>query len=247
MAVDLGAGALLSLIPIAVLAGVAILLVFRRWTDRDALERVTAQMIARVMEFRLFIDEPALVFRSQRALFRLNGRMLVLLARPLAIMAVASLLLFPQLEALYGRAALQPGSAAIVNAQVRAPGETPLTLSAPADVRVETPGVHVLRAGEISWRVRPLRAVSSRVAVAGPDGMVFKRIASGPGVHYLSETRAGSWPAFLLHPCERPFRDSNIRSIAILYPPATILGANWMIWFFGFSTLGALLAHFARS
>ena len=232
--VDLGAEALWSLIIISVLAGLTAVYVFRRWSDQHALRSTANRMLAHLMEFRLFVDEPALVMRAQRDLFVENWRLLRLLARPSLILIVPSMILLAQMDACYSRAPLRIGDPAVVTVQFERPGDsakTGITLQTPAAIRVETPAVRILSVNQISWRVRPLAVVSGQLQVIGPGRAVTKSIVAGRGVHYLSEQRVSSLLAFFLHPNEPPLTNSSISSIEVLYPSAAILHLHWLVWF----------------
>ena len=232
--VDLGAEALWSLIVISVLAGLAAVYVFRRWSDQPALRSTANRMLAHLMEFRLFVDEPALVMRAQRDLFVENWRLLRLLARPSLILIVPSMILLAQMDACYSRAPLRVGDPAVVTVQFKRPGEsakTGITLQTPTAIRVETPAVRILSVNQISWRVRPLAVVSGQLQVSGPGRAVTKSIVAGRGVHYLSEQRVSSLLTFFLHPNEPPLTRSSISSIEVLYPSAAILHLHWLVWF----------------
>jgi len=73
-ATDLGFMALATLIPISILAGIGILLVFRSTSDAVAVRRAKGIAQAHLLEFRLFMDDPVLVLRAQRDLIVANGR-----------------------------------------------------------------------------------------------------------------------------------------------------------------------------
>ena len=248
MPVDLGSSALLTLVPVSAIFGVALALAFVHWTDRARLRRTINRMIALVIEFRLFIDEPLLILRAQRELLKENVRLLALISRPTAIAALVFLLCFPHLEALYGRAPLPAGEPAIITAQLsRADRAGQPTLAAPPVISVETPAVRALYRNQVSWRIRPAGAFAGHITLKGTNGPLVKRIVSGTGVHYISAMRAGSWLAFLWNPVEWPLSNPAVVSISILYPPATILRLNWMVWFFSISTIAALLAAALRA
>lgn len=165
--VDLGAAALWSLIPISILAGFATVFVFRRWTDGAALRATTNRMIAHLMEFRLFLDEPALIFRAQGDLFAANGRLLVLILRPILILAIPFAVLLAAMDAHYARAPLQIGHPTVVTAQFKPGDHAGIVLKAPKGIDIETPGVHVARLNQISWRIRPVRPFSGKIQVTG--------------------------------------------------------------------------------
>jgi hypothetical protein len=242
--IDLGAGALWSLIVVSVLAGVAMVYVFRRWSDQDALRGTANRMLAHLMEFRLFIDEPALVMRAQRDLFVENWRLLRLLARPSLILVLPSIVLLAQMDACYGRAPLRIGDPAVVTVQVKHLGRADaggIVLKTPAAIRVETPGVRIMRLNQISWRIRPVASASGELKVVGPERVVTKSIVAGQGLHYLSGRR--SVPEFFLHLSEPPLIDSSIASIEVLYPSATILRLHWLVWFLLVSSGTAMVVY----
>jgi hypothetical protein len=154
MAADLGGRALLTLAPVSAMAGIISALVVQWSTDAGKVRRATNLMLAHVLEFRLFLDEPTIVLRAQRDLLRANVRLLRLLILPCVILAIPFALLFGQLNALYGHAPLWVGSAAVVT------GKAPV-LNMPPGIAVETPGVH--SKGEVSWRIRPYAAIPVRL------------------------------------------------------------------------------------
>jgi hypothetical protein len=165
--VDLGAGALWSLIPISILAGFATVFVFRRWTDAAAIRAVTNRMLAHMMEFRLFVDEPGLILRAQGDLFKENWRLLVLVLRPTLILVIPFAVLFAEMDAHYARAPLQLGRPAIVTVQFKSADHAGIVLKTPKGIEVETPGVHIPRLNQISWRIRPVSPFSGKIQVIG--------------------------------------------------------------------------------
>jgi len=245
--VDLGAGALWSLALVSILAGAAMVYVFRRWSNQDALRSTANRMLAHMMEFRLFIDEPALVMGAQRDLFVENWRLLRLLARPSLILIVPSIVLLAQMDACYGRAPLRVGDPAVVTVQVKDLGggeTTGIVLKAPAAIRVETPGVRVVTVNQISWRIRPVASTFGELQVVGPGRVVTKSITAGRGIHYLSERR--SLREFFVHLSEPLLLDSSIDWIEVFYPSATILHLHWLVWFLLISS-GTAMAVYASS
>lgn len=239
--IDLGMTALATLIPISVLTGIGILLVFRRTSDQTAVRRAKSLVTAHLLEFRLFMDEPRLILRAQRDLILANLRFLKLMLWPVVVLALPMALLLAGMDAFYGRAPLVAGQPAIVTAQLRGTAAgTPLLLRAPAEIAVETPGVRVPAEHQVSWRIRPLRGTDAELELVR-EGRVFRKsIAAGEGMRYLSERRA-SLAGLLLHPAEPPLFDSEIDWIEVRYPGAHILHLHWLVWFFVISGATALL------
>ena len=235
---DLGMPALASLVPIGILAGIGMLLVFRRFSDPAAVRRAKGLVTAHLLEFRLFMDEPRLILMAQRDLIVANARFLKLMLRPAVVLTLPMGLLLAAMEAFYGHAPLRVGEQAIVTVQTK--HEDPsLSLKAPDGIVVETPPVHVSADLQVSWRIRPLRATSAELQLIHADRAIGKSISAGPGIHYLSERR-GSLANLLLRPTEAPLSDSEIDWIEVRYPAAAIFGLHWLIWFFAISAVTAL-------
>ncbi len=175
------------------------------------------------MEMRLFLDSPALVLRAQRDLLRENFRLLRLILRPGAILAFIFIILFPQLDAMYGRAPLPIGEPCVVTVRLDPQPGKDAVLEAPAGIKVETPGVHVIHEREISWRVRPLGRTAGELKLHYYGRVLTKQIVAGGG---------------LIYGLNLPYRSP---AIEIHYPRKNVLGVNWMVWFFLISTAAAAI------
>lgn len=190
--------ALATLIPLSALCGIATAFVFRRFASSGTRQTVN-RILAHVMELRLFLDEPGLIWNAQCDLLRENLRLFAQIAVPSLIAAPLIALVMWQADAVYGRAPLRAGEAVVVTAHVKNGND--VRMEAPADVIVETPGVRVPRLHEVSWRIRPLRPFSGRLSV-----------------------------------------NAAIERMDIPWPRASVLGVSWMVWFFGISSITALLS-----
>ncbi|HLJ14120.1 MAG TPA: hypothetical protein VKV15_06450 [Bryobacteraceae bacterium] len=241
--VELGFRAFVCLALIAAACGIGVSIIFRRWADRAAIQRSRNLIYAYLLEFRLFLDEPILILRAQRNLLLENFRLLRLLLRPALIVTVPMILVLGQLDAFYAHAALVCGEPAIVTLQLANGQADPLntpSLAAPAGISVETPAVRVLNEHQVSWRVRPLTTSAGSFKIDWQNQFLTKSVACGPGVRYLSERRGNFWN-FLLHPAELPLHTPGVKWIEVLYPRATILNLNWLVWFFVVSAIAMLL------
>jgi hypothetical protein len=207
-----------TLIPASIVYALAAALLFRHCTDQASIHRTVNRMIAHVMEFRLFLNSPALILRAQRDLIRENLHLLRLILLPCVILAVIFIVLFPQLDAIYGHAPLKVGERSVVTAKLS--GDA--VLEAPAGIEVETPAVHAVHDRQISWRVRPLGRTSGELRVRYPGGVLTRQIVAGNGLIY-------GW--------KLPFTSPEIE---IRYPRRAVLGVNWMVWFFLISSAAAI-------
>ena len=125
-------------VPFGILAAAA----FRRYTNASKLRATVNQILARIMELTLFVDEPRTVLRAQWALLRENVHLLRHVALPSLIVAAAFALIYPKLETRYNDP--NPGILTL-----------PFGSALPANVVAETPPVRVIRTHELSWRIQP--------------------------------------------------------------------------------------------
>jgi hypothetical protein len=203
------------LIPCGVFYGIAAVLIFRGFAERAAIRRSVNRILAHVMELSLFLDSPALVFGAQRALLLENGKLLRLVMLPGAILAVLSTPVY----FFFRYDPLPVGEASVVTIQMRNRPMPNVELEAPEGIAVETPGVRILRDGQISWRVRPLRKTS------------------------------GSWKFHVGNRVVTPgifAHDAAIRSIDIPYPGATRMGVPMLVWFAGIASASAIVFGLLR-
>ena len=162
---------MITLIPLSALCGIVTGLVFRRFGS-GGLRQTVNRLLAHLMELRLFLDEPALVWRAQRDLLRENLRMFRQIALPCLITAPLMALVLWQGDLFYGHGPLRAGEAVVITSH-----DLNARLDAPADVVVESPGVRIPRLTEVSWRVRPLRefggSLGKNIDIPWPRASVF--------------------------------------------------------------------------
>ena len=248
----------ISLTVIAFLAGLAILPVFGRFSDKAKLSLAKRKIRAALYAFRLFGDEPRLVFRAQKQLLLWNARYLGLILRPAAIILFPMLLLLWQMDVIYGRRALDVGEATIVTARMA--NGVDLGAASPTlksnGMAVETPPVRITENHRVLWRVRAIRAGSNSLSVdmhgtGGTMDSAQKTVQVGPGLHYFSERRVASLVDWLRHPGERRLpANGPVRWIDVQYPDAeiNIFGweMSWIVWFVivSWATMFALCKRF---
>ena len=159
--------ALATLAPLSALCGVVTGLIFRRLASSGT-RRTGNRILAHVMELRLFLDEPRLIWKAERDLLRENLRLFGQIAVPSLVAAPLLGFVMWQAGAIYGRAPLRAGEAVVVTAHVEAADLANVRLEAPPGVVIETPGVRIPRLHEVSWRIRPLQPFSGRLQVNAP-------------------------------------------------------------------------------
>jgi hypothetical protein len=229
-----------SLILISLVCGLGVAWIFRRTADRAAIRLARKRVHARLLEFRLYADEPRLIFRAQLALIEENFRLLRLLLPPALISVVPLAWITLQLDAVYGYRPLPVGEAAIVTAQMTDAVGTDDALSSlqvPPGISVETPPVRDFNDRQISWRVRAKQPLRGSLWLRLRGNLIEKNVAAGGEAILLSARRSHSLWEFLLHPEEPRLQSAGVAWVEVEYPKT----GWWMLWFLVFSTAGAVV------
>ncbi len=240
-----------SLACLSVLFSFLTLRTFRRTTDLVAFRQIRKRVVAHLLEFRLFYDEPALIWRAQKAVVRENLRLFAVLARPALILTLPMAWLLVQLETVYAYAPLEVGKPAVITAQMNGElmsADAGASLEAPSGISVETPPVRSVIDRQISWRIRPLRAVCGSLRLQIRGAKINKPVCAGARRVFLERRRAQSLISFLLRPEEARLPRGDVAWVEVDYPAAdvTIAGVAlpWIAWFALISAVSA--AVFAR-
>lgn len=238
--VELGHRAFWWVAALGASSGAFSLLAFRRWSDAEKLRVAGNAVAAHLMEFRLFPNEPLVIFRAQRELLVANGRLLWLLLGPMVLLTMPFALLLAIADAFFGRAPLRAKEAAVVTAHYRS-ALPPVQLRSPPGFSVETLPVQVRSQNEVSWRIRPNGESRGTLQLRWGSQVLGKTVSSAPGLQWISEQRSASVLSFLAHPREPPYIAGAIDWVSIQYPAATIFGYHWLVWFSLAACGGALL------
>ncbi len=240
-----------SLVGVSVAFGFLTLWVFRRTSNLVALRQTRNRLLAHLLEFRLFYDEPALIWRAQKAIVRENLRLLALLAYPVLILTLPVTWLLMQLEAVYAYAPPAVGQPILVTAQMKGElisGDAGASIQAPSEISVETPPVRSVTDRQISWRIRPLRPFCGSLRLKIRGEIVSKNICAGTRGVFLVRRRIRSLVNFLLRPEEARLPRGDVASVEVDYPETDVAIAGialpWMLWFVLISMVSA--AVFAR-
>jgi hypothetical protein len=208
-----------SLTAIAVIAGVLLLWVWKRFSNQERIVLAKRQTRAQIYAMRLYADEPAAILHAQGQLLLWTARYLAQVLRPTAVALAPLLVLFLQLEDIYGHRSLQPGESAVVTAQFGGGADLltqPATLEG-RGVLVETLAVRIPDRGQVCWRVRAVTAAPGSVLLRVRGATIAKAVACGRGVHIPAVPWSGS------------------PSIAVACPAATLdvfgFGIDWPVWF----------------
>jgi uncharacterized membrane protein (DUF106 family) len=238
----------LGLSVLAAITGAAMLWIFGKTSDQPRMKEVKNRVWAALYELRVYVDEPRVTWRAQKALFSANFRYLALALRPALWIIAPMALLLVHLNAFYGRAPLPVERDAIVTMGMSSawdPDSPAPQLSAPPQVLVTSLPVRVADTREISWRIRPVSAVSGQLTFWVEGQPVWKLIESGPRRRFIPGRSVNASFRTLWLPGEHRIDSEKVEWIEIRYPEAfvSVLGVqwNWLLWFFGVSMAAALL------
>lgn len=148
----------MMLVLCAAVYGVIASLVFRGFTNGTRMRVTVNRILAHVLEFALFIDEPRLILRAQFDLLKDNLRLLRHIALPCVLMAIPFALLYPTMDRHFG-----DRKSNVLT--------LPMGQALPAGVVAETPGVRIPRTHEVSWRIETGR--QPRTPLLGLNWMVW--------------------------------------------------------------------------
>lgn len=228
--------------------GVVMLWVFGRFSNQDKIRGVKGLLKAYMLELRLFVDEPSLIWQAQKSLVGANLRYMALMLGPFLILLVPMGLTIALLDPYYGVAPLPLDRPAIVTMHLSRdldPSAPTPVLRVPEGIAVETPAVRAAGSKHLSWRIRAVRPVSGKLAVE-LDGVEFeKNIEAGEGPRYTPPRRVSSWLEWLASPGEALLPAGPVSAIEVNYPGAEVawlgLELHWLIWFVIVSFAAALL------
>jgi hypothetical protein len=171
-----------SLTGIAIAVGMTLLWVFGRFSDQPRIAAAKGRLRANLYAFRLFSDEPGLIWRAQKQLVVWNARYIAAILRPTAVIILPMAGLLVLLDGVYGHRPLRVGETAIASANIANEAATP-SLGGSGFV-LETPPVRVAGERRVYWRVR---ATSSRLMLR--RGAIENPVADidvfGTAVHWL--------------------------------------------------------------
>lgn len=221
----------LALIAISLICGPIMAWVMGKVSDQEAIRQSRKRLVAYIMELRLFIDEPGLVWQAQKNLFKENIRHLFAMLRPALVLILPVAFLMIQMDSFFGNAPAPVGSALLVTAELNGSMTSPLNLEAPRQVAVETPGVYAVSQNSVVWRVRPTEASNSTLRIGG----VSKQLVAGQDNFFMASERPTSWWGWIKGGGELPTAGGILKSIRVEYPAAAVRifgwSAHWSIWF----------------
>jgi uncharacterized membrane protein (DUF106 family) len=224
-----------GLTAVSVATGVAMLWVFGKVSNQEAIRLVRDRIRGNLIAIRLFGDDLAILARLQGRILRHTLTYLRYSFVPMLVLLVPVLLILVQLNLRFAARPLRPGEPTLVKVQLHdgwSVEDPPVELEVPRGVRVETPGVRIPSLGEVAWRIRAEEPGVHRLVVrAGPEAVDKELVVASSGSRWrtVSSVRTGaSLLQVLLHPAEPPLSgDLRIESIEVRYPSLALRLFGW--------------------
>lgn len=225
-----------ALVWVAVVLGVAMVLVFRALVDRPRLDGAQAALRAALLEMWLFRHDPWVVLGAEKALVRANLRYLGALALPLAAASLVAAPLLLQSQARWGLQPPAPGAAVLVAAELEPGADLELDLEWEQGEGAISPALRQPRLRRVVWRVTPSRPGALQLRLSGGAGAQNLALQVGPA-------RGPVAAGFSKDPLERLLAPrvsglppgSAFRRIAVGYEAAP---SRWL-WWLSLASLGA--------
>jgi hypothetical protein len=231
---DVAAGLVLA--AAGILSGLLALLAMRRFSDQQAIRVAKSRIRAHLYAIRLYSDDPVLTLRAQKKLLVWNARYAGLALKPALVIVIPALLVFAQLDALFGRRALRQGEAAVVTVQLKQNVDLrhlDAGLSATPAFNIDSPAVRLPGERQIAWRIRASGESDGTLRLTLPDGTFERPLHSGPGLRYVTSTCSSSTLDRIRFACGLP--GDSVESIEVDYPSASVsiagIEMHWAVWY----------------
>ena len=237
-----------ALFVVSLLAGLMMLLIFRRTSNQARIKEAKDKMQAHLIEILLFKDSPRIILRALKNLIRYNGMYMRYAFTPMIYMILPVSLLLIHLDGWFGYRPLHVGESAIFSVTLSPEGPNVLSrvsIETDKGMILETQPLRILENGEIDWRVRADTPGEHIITVNASGHTVRKKIqVAETSLTRLSKVMVGSsFLDVLLNPGEGPIEPGLfIHTISIGYPAREIeifgWRAHWLLLFFILSIAG---------
>lgn len=239
----------LALVMLSVVSGAAFALLFRFTSKPAAIRRARDRFQARVLEMRLYPDDPVLLARAFAGALTTQGSYLRATAKPIFILLLVALPVYFQLESRFARRPLRANERALVTMTLK-PGldvrAVPVSLAGSEEIAVESRSVRAPAAREIVWRIEPKARGQHQLVARAYDLAYHFPVQAEENARALGSKRSTStWDSFQHAGLPSIPPPAAFQSLRVSYPEASyrVLGARfgWFSLFLLGSLVGALI------
>lgn len=249
----MGPGAALWVLSAAL--GVLMMVIWRFTSNQRAIADVRRRISADLLATKLFKDNLAVTFRSQRRILWQAVRLLGYSIKPMAIMMVPFVLVMVQIGLRYERRPAPMERALRVTATVK-PGRPFMSREVQAEATriVLPPGLRhnpqdPCRAemlGTVDWRLTAVAPGTHVVELGSAEHPIRVPLVFGDGFERISSVTGGAWHERLLYSAEPSIPEASvIGAVRVDYPrrrtPMLGFDVHWLVSLFVLSIVFALL------
>jgi hypothetical protein len=236
-----------GLVAVSVISGALLILIFRYTSNQQGLRAVKGRIIGQLLEVVLYRDELGVVLRAQLGIFRDNLRYLFYALVPLAFMVAPVALLYSQIDLRYGHRPLKVGEQFIFSVKL-SPEAGPLeeaAISAPADLKLETPGLRMPAEREVDWRLVGSQPGRYELRFRAGGHEYTKAVVVGVrGGRISVERLKDGLGRQLLNPGEPVLpADAPVEWMRVSYPEASFRLLWWRHWIWSWLILSMLIGY----
>lgn len=244
----------LGLIAISLVTGVVMAFVFKWTQNAQAIRSAKDLITGRVLEMRIYQDDPGHIIRAFGGAMVANGRYVGTLLVPFLVLIVPIAIVFMQLDERYARRELPLGGQTILSVQLK-DGYDPYTTN--VGLNIEGNGVskdarpvRVRDSREVDWRLKVNHwGTHTATITAGTSSYSLPLVAQTQYRLVGHMREASSFIEPLLHPALPPIPgDSPIARVSVDYPSASypflIWNVHWIVIFLVYSALSAIILKF---
>ena len=254
MVAPFGAGHTMALIALSLLSGAMMAFVFKYTSNPKAIIAAKDKVKARILEMRIYQDDPGLIIRAFGGTLKANGRYLATLLVPFVVIIIPIMIVWMQLDERYARTYLPKGSTTLLTVQLKEgfdPYETNVDLSiAGRGIVKDSRPVRVSETREVDWRLK-VNHWGTHTATLTADGSSYTiPLVAQSKYRFVGHKReASSFMEPLLHPALDPIpAGSPFASVRVEYPSASyaflIWHVHWIVIFLVYSALAAIILKF---
>jgi hypothetical protein len=240
-------GASWSVVLISIIAGIALLAVYGKVSNQQAIKKVKKSIAAGIYESVLFRNDLKISLKAQGKMFLGGLKYFGLAIPPILILMIPCLIILAQLNLRYGVRPLNVGESTIISVQVSDDSALfSAELKTPEGV-TSTPPLRDLDNHTVSWRIDAKSAITDKVTIQIGDQSVSQDIFVGAtSIKIPTETSTSPWWQFLYPGSTIPEQAKGlIKGISVSYPEQilSVMGikSNWLIIFLIISILAGIV------
>jgi hypothetical protein len=244
---------LLALVTLSVVTGVIAAFVFK-WVSNPAAIRVAKDLIkARILEMRIYQDDPALILKGFGGTLKSNFVYLRVLLKPIVVLMIPLLVVWMQMDERFSRRPLDEGAQTLLSVQLKDgldPFGTDVTLGTNGGVIADSRPVRIADTREIGWRLRVESPGTADVTLSVGDEAYTFPIVAEPSYRMIGHQKnASSWIEPLLHPALPAIPSgSPFSRVELTYPsasyPLLFWDVPWWAIFIVYLSLAAIALKF---